>query len=217
MRGTRSVAARARARTTRPGRRGRVSSAAPTEGPERPERMRLLGWARGVRVARESRGEAPPRGWTWMARSPCSTIRETNRASRDAFCSRTTRARLWEHTRDQVDGKKRRTRSWKYFYRIVRFVSPSRCLRSLDTALVITRAFREKHVTPHSYDQAGMYELVSICSGNSLISTSNRSCTASSTAESSSEPMKVMARPLVPKRPALPTRCRYVSAPSGMS
>ena len=99
----------------------------------------------------------------------------------------------------------------------IRFVSPSRRLRSLDTALVITRAFRETHVTPHSHDHAGMYELVSICSGSSLISTSNRSCTASSTAESSSEPMKVMARPLVPKRPALPTRCRYVSAPSGMS
>ena len=103
------------------------------------------------------------------------------------------------------------------FCKVLSYVSPSRRLRSLDTALVITRAFRETHVTPHSHDHAGMYELVSICSGSSLISTSNRSCTASSTAESSSEPMKVMARPLVPKRPALPTRCRYVSAPSGMS
>jgi len=77
---------------------------------------------------------------------------------------------------------------------------PSRYLSSLTNA--------PKKETLFLFTHAGMYVLVSICSGSSLISTSNRSCTASSTAESSSDPMKVMARPLVPKRPALPTRCR---------
>ena len=75
----------------------------------------------------------------------------------------------------------------------------------LSISLFAHKRWRRKK---RSFTHAGMYVLVSICSGSSLISTSNRSCTASSTAESSSDPMKVMARPLVPKRPALPTRCR---------
>lgn len=50
-----------------------------------------------------------------------------------------------------------------------------------------------------------MYVLASIFSGSGLISTSNRSCTALRTAESSCDETKVMASPLVPKRPARPT------------
>ena len=80
----------------------------------------------------------------------------------------------------------------------------SRFVPPLDISSLSQTLRRKKR----SFTHAGMYVLVSICSGSSLISTSNRSCTASSTAESSSDPMKVMARPLVPKRPALPTRCR---------
>ena len=63
----------------------------------------------------------------------------------------------------------------------------------------------------------GMYVAVSICSGSSLMSTSKRSCTLFSVSLSVAEAQKVMAKPLVPKRPARPTRCRYESAPSGMS
>ena len=47
--------------------------------------------------------------------------------------------------------------------------------------------------------------------GISGISTSNRSCTASSTLVSASDAMKEIANPLVPNRPARLTRCRYVS------
>ena len=54
----------------------------------------------------------------------------------------------------------------------------------------------------------GMYVEVSICSGSSLMSTSNRSCTWLRTSESEADETKVMASPLVPKRPALPTLCK---------
>ena len=44
-----------------------------------------------------------------------------------------------------------------------------------------------------AYDS--MYVEVSICSGSSLMSTSNRSCTLLSTSESAAEDTKVIARP----------------------
>lgn len=50
-----------------------------------------------------------------------------------------------------------------------------------------------------------MYVLGSTLSGRGLMSTSNLSWTWFKTAESCSEATNVMARPLVPKRPARPT------------
>lgn len=46
---------------------------------------------------------------------------------------------------------------------------------------------------------------MSILSGSSVILTSNLSCTWLRTSESEAEETKVSAKPLVPKRPALPT------------
>src|SRR4051812_43251169 len=54
-----------------------------------------------------------------------------------------------------------------------------------------------------------MYVETSISSGSSVISTSNRDCTDSSTFVSSADDTKVTASPFVPKRPERPTRCRY--------
>ena len=50
-----------------------------------------------------------------------------------------------------------------------------------------------------------MYVLTSICSGSSVISTSNLLCTCSSIALSSALDTNVMPRPLVPNLPLLPT------------
>jgi len=59
-----------------------------------------------------------------------------------------------------------------------------------------------------SHDHAVMYEVTSIVSGSCVMDTSNRDCTSSRILASSSEEANVIARPLVPKRPARPTRCR---------
>ena len=60
-----------------------------------------------------------------------------------------------------------------------------------------------------------MYVETSISSGSSVISTSNRDCTDSSTFVSSADDTKVMARPFVPKRPERPTRWRYYAGREG--
>lgn len=52
------------------------------------------------------------------------------------------------------------------------------------------------------------YEVVSIWLGISPMFTSKRSCTFFNTSASSSVDAKVRASPFVPKRPALPTRCK---------
>ena len=56
--------------------------------------------------------------------------------------------------------------------------------------------------------QAVMYDETSIDSGSCVIETSKRLCTDSRILASSSVEAKVIARPLVPKRPARPTRWR---------
>ena len=56
-----------------------------------------------------------------------------------------------------------------------------------------------------------MYEEMSIWSGNSDTSTSKRDWTWARMSASSLDEMKLMARPFVPNRPALPTRCKYWS------
>mmetsp|Transcript_125257 Transcript_125257/g.400376 ORF Transcript_125257/g.400376 Transcript_125257/m.400376 type:complete len:227 (-) Transcript_125257:1174-1854(-) len=61
------------------------------------------------------------------------------------------------------------------------------------------------------------YEVVSIWAGISPMLTSNRSWTFFKTSVSSSVLTKVRAKPLVPKRPARPTRWRYESLSVGMS
>ena len=66
------------------------------------------------------------------------------------------------------------------------------------TMLWLNNAGCPQQVVPLSH-------LLSILSGRGLMSTSKRSCTWFSTSESFSDDTKVMARPLVPKRPARPT------------
>ena len=60
-------------------------------------------------------------------------------------------------------------------------------------------SYQLMHATPQ------LTKLSSILSGKSLISTMNLALTSSIVSSSSLEEMKLMAAPLVPKRPALPT------------
>lgn len=91
-----------------------------------------------------------------------------------------------------------------------------RCLRHGGRAREINTSrwrFSAKDYRPYEF----MYELASIDSGSSGTATSKRLWICLSTSASSSLETKVIARPLVPKRPARPTRCRYESASGGVS